>query len=670
MRRALCRVAGPTVARRRWSLTVVRGTSVPVEKGEPVRMLSGRGVDAGGGSGAVTRLVLGLALALAGVLAAVSGALAAPTTITYTTCPSFSQFQSDVQAIGGTGTVTFGPGAANCPITATGTITLHYGASVTIDGNGLTLSGGSANAKGTFDLLDLDAIGNLSLDHLTLEDGQQGVGSVVGADGTVTLTDGTVTSNGGTGLTYGTVIVTDSTVSGNGGDGINANHVTVTASTVSGNGGNGIHASMDATGSATLLDGNGQNCIVLGDSGPITDLGYNLSTDGSCGFSATGSQNNVPAASLALGPLNNNGGPTQTQALGLTSIAVDAIPLNGGACAAGATVDQRGVSRPQGAGCDVGAYELLVPTVTPANASAQDVAAGVTLSATVTTSCGTSGTYCPIVGEGTVTFTVTDAGSNVVGTPVSQAVSSGAASASYNPHGLAPGSYTITAAYTDAAGNFADSAGTSTLTITAGPPATVTLAPGSTTNTVGTPVTETATVEDALGYPVADGTTVNFTVTGITTTSGSATTTNGQASFSYGAILPGTDTLTATAQGGTTPSATATINWSLPASTAGASLGIVNFTSPYVYGSASTGTGGPYGILVWRDGGVSFLATHVTALTVSGPDATLFGTATLTTGQTVTFRLDAVTGANTVELRLGNGYDSGTLPVMSVRVTP
>jgi hypothetical protein len=28
--------------------------------------------------------------------------------------------------------------------------------------------------------------------------------------------------------------------------------------------------------------------------------------------------------------------------------------------------DQRGVGRPQGAGCDVGAYEIIVPSPTPA----------------------------------------------------------------------------------------------------------------------------------------------------------------------------------------------------------------------------------------------------------------------------------------------------------------
>jgi CSLREA domain-containing protein len=53
-----------------------------------------------------------------------------------------------------------------------------------------------------------------------------------------------------------------------------------------------------------------------------------------------------------LGPLANNGGPTSTHALLGASPAIDA----GTAYVCPAT-DQRGVSRPQGAACDIGSYE-------------------------------------------------------------------------------------------------------------------------------------------------------------------------------------------------------------------------------------------------------------------------------------------------------------------------
>ena len=55
-----------------------------------------------------------------------------------------------------------------------------------------------------------------------------------------------------------------------------------------------------------------------------------------------------------LGPLQNNTGFTQTMALGAGSSAIDA----GGVNAPCASTDQRGVSRPQGGACDMGAYEV------------------------------------------------------------------------------------------------------------------------------------------------------------------------------------------------------------------------------------------------------------------------------------------------------------------------
>jgi hypothetical protein len=53
-----------------------------------------------------------------------------------------------------------------------------------------------------------------------------------------------------------------------------------------------------------------------------------------------------------LGPLADNGGPTETHALLPESLGVDAVTEG---CP---TTDQRGVSRPLGARCDVGAYEI------------------------------------------------------------------------------------------------------------------------------------------------------------------------------------------------------------------------------------------------------------------------------------------------------------------------
>jgi hypothetical protein len=56
-----------------------------------------------------------------------------------------------------------------------------------------------------------------------------------------------------------------------------------------------------------------------------------------------------------LAPLADNGGPTQTMAIGADSPAFD-----GGVAAGCPGVDQRGVPRPQGARCDSGAYERVL----------------------------------------------------------------------------------------------------------------------------------------------------------------------------------------------------------------------------------------------------------------------------------------------------------------------
>jgi|GEM_PF-1493956 len=74
------------------------------------------------------------------------------------------------------------------------------------------------------------------------------------------------------------------------------------------------------------------------------------SWNGSCG---TDGGNNIEADPL-LGRLANNGGFTQTHALLPGSPAIDS-----GTCVDAPDTDQRGVSRPQGPACDMGAYERI-----------------------------------------------------------------------------------------------------------------------------------------------------------------------------------------------------------------------------------------------------------------------------------------------------------------------
>jgi hypothetical protein len=62
-----------------------------------------------------------------------------------------------------------------------------------------------------------------------------------------------------------------------------------------------------------------------------------------------------------LGPLQDNGGFAATMAIDARSPATDAVPARGGQCP---PTDERGVRRPEGRACDIGAYEFAVPRIT------------------------------------------------------------------------------------------------------------------------------------------------------------------------------------------------------------------------------------------------------------------------------------------------------------------
>ena len=86
--------------------------------------------------------------------------------------------------------------------------------------------------------------------------------------------------------------------------------------------------------------------------------GREASDDDSCGSMP------VSAGALALGPLANNGGATMTHALLEGSVAIDAAVDCTDWFGQPVTTDQRGVARPQGLGCDVGAFEREANTFT------------------------------------------------------------------------------------------------------------------------------------------------------------------------------------------------------------------------------------------------------------------------------------------------------------------
>jgi hypothetical protein len=103
--------------------------------------------------------------------------------------------------------------------------------------------------------------------------------------------------------------------------------------------------------------------------GPLTITSKSdLSSDGSCMFTDSASKKETDPK---LAGLANNGGETDTLALVAGSPAIDAGTSEG--CPA---TDQRGVARPVGSACDIGAYEYQPPAPTTAATATTPVAPG------------------------------------------------------------------------------------------------------------------------------------------------------------------------------------------------------------------------------------------------------------------------------------------------------
>ena len=218
-----------------------------------------------------------------------------------------------------------------------------------------------------------------------------GGGALLNAAGTETLIGDTFTGNtgpGGGAIDNDTTLnISDSTFynntgGSNGGGAVeNFGTTTITQSTLSGNTSPYGADLFNYTGfklsiGMSVVTGGlvGSNC---GGQAPITDLGYNIDSGSSCAFSGT--SHSVSNTQPRLDSLASNGGPTQTMALPAGSPAVNAVPASVTGCTG--STDQRGTARPQGSGCDIGAYEIVVtsgdtqaPTV-PAGLSATSVTA-------------------------------------------------------------------------------------------------------------------------------------------------------------------------------------------------------------------------------------------------------------------------------------------------------
>jgi predicted outer membrane repeat protein len=321
-------------------------------------------------------------------------------------------------------------------------------------------------------------------------------GGAIATQGTLSVTASTFVDNhadnsiGGGAIavdaTPGTVTVSNSTFldntavgsSGDGGALEVAFPATTTVNVVNSTfSGNSAHSSDTGTmyngGSATtftntIVDATGATGGTCGGSTipPVHDGGNNLEYNGgsptTCGFSS-----NAVTAKPMLGTLQDNGGSTETMALLPGSPAIDAGSNT--ACAAAAPpppsntgaggVDQRGVPRPQGSHCDIGAFEVdATSTTLSASPAAATVGGHITLTATVTPSSSHAGTP-----SGTVDFL--DGA-----TPIGSAAVNGA-NASITVTATTAGKHTFTATYVPSNGFFGSS-GTGAATVSPPVPAT------------------------------------------------------------------------------------------------------------------------------------------------------------------------------------------------------
>ena len=293
-------------------------------------------------------------------------------------------------------TITFDSSLNGQTITLT-TGSLIIAKDLTITGPGassLTISGN--NSSRAFQVSGTTAF---TLQNLTIANGNAANGgALIDNAASTTIISGclfgnnTATANGGALNATGAMTINDTLFSGNsavlGGAiqnnyaTLNLTNVTLHANRASSNGGGIYNAAGTTTVVSNTISGNSaasngggiynaagilnlENSVVANNTvftgasdmyGTVISRGHNLvkETSGAVFIARTGDI--TTGDDPKLGVLTDNGGPTKTMALLSGSPAI-----NAGACSGGLSTDQRGMIRPQGGACDIGAYERALP---------------------------------------------------------------------------------------------------------------------------------------------------------------------------------------------------------------------------------------------------------------------------------------------------------------------
>jgi hypothetical protein len=259
--------------------------------------------------------------------------------------------------------------------------------------NGTNGCGGAIATAGTLGATNITVVGNRALGG----NGGFGISTGLGGAG----------QGGGVCVIAGSASVAYATLARNlARGGIKGGIIATNLGPAQGGGLAGVGGTLTLANSIVAFSSSGSNCF-----GAIIDGGHNISTDASCNFSGPGGLNNTDPV---LGPLGDYGGPTPTMPVLAGSPALNAA--DGAACP---STDQRGIARPFGPACDIGAFESAPPYTIRGRVRGFGIAGGISVSSgALSTITGADGNY-RLDGLSTDSYSVAPSAAGIIFVPAS-----------------------------------------------------------------------------------------------------------------------------------------------------------------------------------------------------------------------------------------------------------